>query len=376
MAQLYILLALLYLLALFAMKRSWDKHERKHFNGTPNASAALLIAFRNEKANLPRLLKNLEKSIPPEGEVIFVDDNSRDGSPEIIHDFLQENRELKWRLLYSPGKGKKRALSAAIGHTRAEIIITTDADCMVSNRWLWALLRPFHEEHVQLVSGPVMTSPGNTFFEQFQQIEWASILLLTQFLFARGQPSMCSAANLAYRKSAFLEVGGYAGNEQHLSGDDEFLLKKIIQRFGADSAIYLNKREVLVKTAPLPHWNLFVQQRIRWASKWKLHGFSPNLLGAALTVALAAIQVGSVSLVFGGNFYRLAFVVFWLTKILGEKWALGNLLKQYKIQPSLLSFIKSSLLHPLYILWVAPLAAMGNFTWKGRTQKAVAARGQ
>jgi len=95
MAQLYILLALLYLLALFAMKRSWDKHERKHFNGTPNASAALLIAFRNEKGNLPRLLKNLEKSIPPEGEVIFVDDNSRDGSPEIIHDFLQENRELK-----------------------------------------------------------------------------------------------------------------------------------------------------------------------------------------------------------------------------------------------------------------------------------------
>src|SRR5690606_24556805 len=157
------------------------------------------------------------------------------------------------------------------------------------------------------------------------------------FLFSKKQAAICSGANLAYRRSAFLKVKGYLGNGEHLSGDDEFLLKKIVRHFGTGSAVYINEAEALVKTAAEPGLTSFVQQRVRWASKWRMHGLSPNFNAALFTVALAVFQVGSILLIFGGYFSQLVFLAFWFFKVLTEIKVLGGILKQYKIHPRILS---------------------------------------
>ncbi|MFO0004606.1 MAG: glycosyl transferase family 2, partial [bacterium] len=77
---------------------------------------------------------------------------------------------------------------------------------------------------------------------------------------------MANGANLAYPKTVFTEVNGYAGADQIASGDDFFLLHKISDSY-PDRIAYLKSKQAIVRTAAQENWSNFLQQRIRWASK-------------------------------------------------------------------------------------------------------------
>lgn len=356
----------LYALLLGAMKKNWEESSFYPPQQGKGFRIALLIPFRNESQHLPSLLLHLEKIIPPSLEIIFINDNSGDGSEYLIASFLRVRNLKNWELLENSGIGKKAALTTGIHHAEAEIIMTTDADCLLPEDWYRWMSQPFYLDHIQLVAGPVMTVSQGDFFSKFQQIEWASILLVTQYFFSLRRPLMCSGANLAYRKSAFMMVGGYGGNEEHLSGDDEFLLKKIIRNFGDQSTAYLSREAVLVKTQPAPCLGAFLQQRVRWASKWKLHRSVKHVLFALGSYVMAMVQLGSVFLIFGDVWSKTVFLVFWILKIIVEKKVLGRVLNEYAIHPTVSSFIKTSYLHPVYLITVGLATLGGKFTWKGR----------
>src|SRR5690606_23630614 len=114
--------------------------------------------------------------------VVFIDDSSTDGSSAIVSDFIRRENLDDWVLLKSAGIGKKAALTTGVQYTQAEQILTTDADCVLPSDWVIRMTRPFHQSDIQLVAGPVMTLGDTGFFARFQQIEWSSILLLTNYL--------------------------------------------------------------------------------------------------------------------------------------------------------------------------------------------------
>ncbi len=177
---------------------------------------------------------------------------------------------------------------------------------------------------------------------------------------------MCSGANLGYRKSAFLEVNGYDQNREHLSGDDEFLLKKISAQFGGESCVYLPFSTNLVMTQPQPDLAALLSQRIRWAGKWRTHQELTHAFSAVISVFTQLIWFGSLVLLGFGLPGILTFSVVWIGKILTEKTTLGKVLGNLNLQHSPLDFIKTGVLHPFYALTVAVGALRGKFVWKGR----------
>jgi len=348
------------------MKARWQQAEPNASHREFGGKTAILIPFRDEGENLPDLLINLDRIVPPAQEVIFIDDASTDGSVTLISAFLRERKHDHWILLESTGIGKKAALTTGMNFTQAEIIITTDADCILPNQWVEHLTEAFCSHEIQLVAGPVMTVARPGFFFCFQQIEWASILLTTNYLFSKGSPLMCSGANLAFRKSAFIAVEGYLGNDIYPSGDDEFLLKKVIQKYGVNSVTYLQGKEVLVNTQPQPTWTAFFQQRIRWAGKWRFHGSVGQAFSAILAFVLALLEMSTVLLLFGSSCAWLTFLVFWPVKVGMEKYVLGKVLADYHRGQSLSCFIRTSFLHPIYVILVGMRAIFGKYSWKGR----------
>ena len=52
---------------------------------------------------------------------------------------------------------------------------------------------------------------------------------------------MCNGANIAYTKKIFEEVNGFKGNEHIASGDDEFLMHKIFEKY-PDKVLFLKKK--------------------------------------------------------------------------------------------------------------------------------------
>jgi biofilm PGA synthesis N-glycosyltransferase PgaC len=363
----FLLFIFFYALLLWSMESRWRPNTTFFADGEHGTSVALLVPFRNEAAHLPSLLSNLENTLSPSQEVIFVDDSSSDDSGTLVSDFIRERKRNHWVLLRSTGLGKKAALTTGVHYTRAEVILATDADGVLPPNWVKIMTRPFQQPETQLVAGPVMTLTQVGFFARFQQIEWGSILLMTQYLFSTGRPLMCSGANLAYRRSAFLAVGGYSGNDMHLSGDDEFLLKKIVGHFGRPATAYLHEKGVLVETQPLASWSAFIQQRVRWASKWRLHRSWSHASSAVLAFCAAAVVIASLWLLFGSSGQRLTFLLFWAVKIMVERKVLGDVLADFQRSQPFYSYVATSILHPVYVIWVGMASISGKYTWKGRT---------
>lgn len=348
------------------MKVHWREQKGEVLREGFRGKTAILIPFRNEAEHLPGLLINLEKILPDSQEVLFIDDASTDGSARRVASFIRDRKNNHWVLLENAGKGKKAALTTGVNFTQANIILTTDADCLLPDHWVDHMTQAFYNHDTQLAAGPVVTVAQAGFFRGFQQIEWAGILLMTKYLFSRNSPLMCSGANLAYRRAAFVAVEGYRENDMHLSGDDEFLLKKIIQKYGRKSVTYIQDGEALVKTVPQPTWAAFIQQRVRWASKWRLHRSGGHALSAVLAFALAFIEISTVLLLIGSVGPWLVFFVFWTVKVGMEKNVLGKVLGDYGMRQSLSCFIRTSFLHPAYVILVGIRAISGKYSWKGR----------
>lgn len=252
------------------------------------AAVSIVIPFRNEAEHLPRLVEALRQlTYPSENvEVIFVDDHSHDHGAR----WLAANLPANAKLVSLPGSepGKKAALAAGIAHVRGTIIVTTDADCVMSPDWLPAVLAPFANPAVQLATGEVVIS-GSTFFSACQHVEFSTVMLLTRAAIRLGKPVLCNGANLAFRKSAYEQVGGYASHRHVASGDDEFLMRNILEQFGDASVAW---HRGVVETQPQPGVAAFFSQRLRWASKWRHNRSALARLVAVLTFCFQAAMLG------------------------------------------------------------------------------------
>lgn len=350
------------------LAKKWPKSDLSHVSKDFHRSVTLIIPFRNERSNLHALTSELRKLADSNLEILLIDDQSEDGSGDLLADLAKKIPRVQ--VLKSPKTGKKAALDFGISQAQGEIILTSDADCQFPDHWVKKMTYPFRQSEVMLVAGPIVSgNRGAGFFEKFQQIEWFSILLLTQVSFYQKQPLMCSGANLAFRKKAFEEVNGYSGNEKWLSGDDEFLLKKIVARFGPESCVYLPVREVLVTTNPQANWMDFFRQRIRWAGKWKMHRSFSHAFAAIFTFIVQLIWFGSIYH-FAQSGSNLAFLgMIWMVKILAEKASLGKVGSVLGHQPSIVYFILTSLVHPFFVVWVGLGTFFIKVNWKGRTQE-------
>jgi poly-beta-1,6-N-acetyl-D-glucosamine synthase len=365
MISFYLLWCIGYLILLGWLSQQWPKGQPSLELSRGAKNVSLIIPFRNEAQNVSRLLKELKKLEAENLEILLIDDQSEDDS---FARFNQGARAIAGlSVLKSPGLGKKAALDFGIKNSKGEIVLTSDADCSFPEFWLDGMLSSFEDPPVQLVAGPVLSRlNGKGFFQKFQQIEWGSILLLTQFSFSQNNPLMCSGANLAFRKSAFSEVRGYQGNEQILSGDDEFLLKKIANHFGPGSCRYLPFQECLVWTAAQDSWGSLINQRIRWAGKWRLHRSFFHVLSSFGAFVFQVVWGMSFILLLKPGAWLLLILI-WGLKIYGEKKTLGKVLKSFEVRLPFGVFILTSLIHPVYVLCIAFGSIRGKFAWKGRS---------
>ncbi|MDO9551897.1 glycosyltransferase [Rhodonellum sp.] len=363
----YVFIGILYLVLMSVLWMNWQTPQRiSPISSTPKVT--VLVPFRNEQQNISASFHNLKALQYPDFEIIWIDDFSEDRSLFMLEELIatQSSPLLSIRIIQSEVIGKKAALTGGLELSNGEIIMTTDADCLVPKDWISQMTAPFANPEIKLVAGPVMTDRGLSFFQKFQQIEWASILAVTQMTFHLKKPLMCSGANLAYRKSAFLAVRGYEGNLEHLSGDDEFLLKKIISNFGKNAAVYLHSKDNLVYTQEARSWTELFQQRIRWASKWNVSPSKGHIFAAIAPFLFQLFFLASVGLLFMGLKGLAVFLFLWLVKLVSERVVLGLVLSSYQIQQKAIDSILTSLVHPFYVLTTGLGVLRGKFVWKGR----------
>lgn len=337
-------------------------------NEVPQLS--VLIAARNEAANLPLLFADLQaQQLPATAfEVIVIDDHSTDDTAAVVTNAaLTSSFPLRLlQLAYLPGPtrtGKKAALEAALAVARAPWVVCTDADCRVQPYWL-ATHQQAHDAGAHFVSGPVLLT-GQGPLAALQGLELVGLVGSGAAGILLGAPTMCNGANLSYRRASFHAVGGYAGNAQVASGDDEFLLHKLHAAFPA-SIRFLKEPQAIVRTAAQPTLRQLLRQRVRWASKWQHYqAAAPQQLAILVLTANVALAGGAVAL-----FVQPALAPWvaaaWAMKLGADVLFLAPVLRFFRRGRWLIWVPVLQAAYAPYALLVGLAGLRGGYEWKGR----------
>jgi cellulose synthase/poly-beta-1,6-N-acetylglucosamine synthase-like glycosyltransferase len=341
-------------------------------NKIPEEFISVIIPFRNESENILPSLKSLSEQVysPNKFEVIFANDSSTDDSYEKIQ---KAKKSANFRLILVPDISssnafKKRAISYAIEQARGEIIVTTDADCMHNPNWLKSLMSEF-DAKTGLVSGPVTFIKDKSLFSNIQSLEFAGLIIAGAGLIGIGKPTICSGANLAFRKSAYKKVNGYQDNLHLSSGEDELLMQKIAAETNFKIKFSWNKNN-LVLTKSNKNIIDFFQQRKRWASKGFFYK-NKSLVARLILIYLffLSIIVQILLTIFCSQIFLLTLLLSLVIKFTFE-YKIVNKGSDFLFEAGLIRYFAiSELFQIVYITIAGLLGVFGNFKWKDRRLK-------
>ena len=280
--------------------------ETKSFPKTSNERPVIsvVVSLKNEAGNVSSLLKGLlGLDYPKEKlEIILVNDNSTDGTFQSLRAF----ESVSVIVLDSSGAGKKQAIETAVNMAVGEWVLVTDADCEVPSSWVNSMVQSIEVES-KMILGPVFIKPTISFLTQLQSIEFLGLQGTTCGSAGMGYPISANAANMMFKKDVFEDLKPYQDNYEFKTGDDQFLLMAITNRYPHSVNYSLNK-ESIIYTNPVKTWRKYFSQRIRWASKGRAYSqLTPKLTGL-LVVAFSLVILIDWNLGFQTDDLRLAFL--------------------------------------------------------------------
>ena len=243
------------------------KRERRAGNNF-EPKVSVVVAVRNEEETLEQCLASLvDLDYPKEKlEVIIVNDNSFDKSVKIAAQYARQYPNFHVISLQEKVRpGKAGAVLEGIEHSKGEIICLTDGDCQVSRTWVRGLLS-FFTPDVGMAGGfTILQNPDSKtkLFGCIQALDWMYLLSVASGSSTLGIPLSWVGNNLAFRRCAYDQVGGY-----------RTLGNSLIEDFALLRAVDLNtdwklrfelSPESLVYSQPEHTFSSFYRQRKRWA---------------------------------------------------------------------------------------------------------------
>jgi cellulose synthase/poly-beta-1,6-N-acetylglucosamine synthase-like glycosyltransferase len=372
----FILLFVLYAMLLFFYRKNWQQMPLVEVedNYQPSTKISVIIPARNEEEHIASCVFSvMEQHYPPHlFEVIVVDDDSTDNTAAIVKRLTTLYANLHYKLLQVDRENtvafKKKAIETGVKAASGNLIVTTDADCIVPENWLKTLAAYHENKKAVFIAAPVVLAPGKGLVKLFQSLDFLSLQGITGASVYAKFHTMCNGANLAYTKKAFEEVNGFEGVDSIASGDDMLLMHKIYLKH-PDQVLYLKSKEVIVQTAPVNNWKAFFNQRIRWASKAGKYD-DKRIFWVLLLVYLFNL---SFLIVFTAAFfisdlwwYGLSIL---LLKTLYELFFLIPVAKFFDKEKQLWWFPLMQPLHIIYTVIAGFLGSITSYSWKGRKVK-------
>jgi cellulose synthase/poly-beta-1,6-N-acetylglucosamine synthase-like glycosyltransferase len=369
-----------YGLLLFHYRKSWqsipDFIIPENTVSKNNTFISVIVAARNEEKNIGKLIAAIQKQNYPSHlfELIIVDDHSTDKTTDVIKPFLNNQIQLiplrladKATIAY-----KKAAIDIGIKNSKGDLIITTDADCIMSENWLSTIAAFYEQHHPKMIVMPVVIKNNHSFLELFQTLDFMSLQGITGAAVHQKIHGMCNGANLAYTRKVFNEVNGFAGIDHIASGDDMLLMHKISRNY-KNEILFLKSKNVIVETQPETNIIGFINQRIRWASKadkYEDKSLFPVLLLVYLVNLLMAILFFKFMFFnFEFSIFNFYFFLLLIIKTATELYFLFPISRFFGYTKLLCWFPLFQPFHIVYTVVAGWMGKFGRYKWKGRDLK-------
>lgn len=226
---------------------------------------SILVAARNEEYNLQSCLDALLNVNYPRDsmEILIGNDCSTDSTGLIAENYAKNHAQIQAFQLdgseCNSTKGKARVLAFLANKAKGEMLFITDADAKVNPEWVNELLAHF-DDKTGIVSGMTVVE-GKSLFSTLQSLDWLYYLSMNNVLTRLGMHITAVGNNMAVRKQAYLDTGGYEKIPYSITEDHK--LFREVRKAGWQTKNILTK-EALVTTKPIEKLSTFFHQRKRW----------------------------------------------------------------------------------------------------------------
>lgn len=252
--------------------------------------ASVIVVVYNGWPYLENCLDSLRRTLPPEAEVIIVDNGSTDGSAALVRERMPEAR----LLVNQTNRGFAAACNQGAAAARGEMLVFLNQDTRAEPGWLEALLEPFRDSTVGLTTPTILWMDDPEWIQSCgQDVHYTGLVFARNFNASRATLSgarpadvaAVSGAVFAIRRKLWEELGGFA--EKFYMYYEETDLSWRAARAGCRclhipaSAVYHAGR--LDRPSPLA---LYCSFRNRWLTVWRNWGWQALLLlGPGLLLA-------------------------------------------------------------------------------------------
>lgn len=373
-----VIIALSYVTWVARNNLAWIKYvNRKPVSPSgQNTFVSVIIAARNEESQIGSLLQDLlTQNYPPaKFQIIISNDFSTDKTADVCNAMAHKFQQCGIQFLLINAaenelSGKKAALERAIKKATGDLILTTDADCLVSPDWIASFAAKFTESSAQMITGFVKLHDGENLFANLQAIDVLSLSGIGATSVINNKPLMCNGANLAFTKAAFSDAGGYDYGIDQPGGDDTYLMFKINELFPG-KVVFNEDPKSIVTTNPQPDLNHFVRQRVRWASKVKYYKESYVKTTGVLIFAVNLVLLLVALLAVIGSLNWIIALAIWILKATADLLFLFHLATFTAQLRLLFVFLPAQILYPFYSLAGTFIAMKKtNYEWKNRNYK-------
>jgi len=355
----------LYSFLILSFFAGWLRTRRWH----PDQKAAvtrvsILIPCRNEAENIAELSVLLEDQDYPGDllEVIWIDDHSTDGTPDILSDRIQGRKHMHVARLDGSITGKKAALKLGMESASGELILLTDADSRPGPRWVKIMAKYFEDTRNDLIIGPVVLDPARTWFDQIQKLEYLSLVASSIGAAGIGRPIMAQGPNIAVRATDYANMVDDLDN-RFASGDDVFLLQAMKKLTGKKIGYVMNP-DAIVRSKPAKSLTDFMHQRQRWASKAK------GYLDRFMILTTLVVFIANLEILATAVFALVGLVPAYLVLILLGIKTLADLpilfvtLRFFSCTKLVIWLLPVQVLYPFYIGVAGILSQISRIRWK------------
>ena len=256
---------------------------------------SVIIPVHNESHRIQGLFQSLAAQDYPQAEIIFVDDRSRDKTPDMVAAFIQSRPDARMiTLTENPGPNYKQyALARGLEASSGEFLLFTDADCEMSPLWIQSMVKRMSDKKTGVTIGPVLKRPGGKGFLHVYQCFEHGI----RYVYLAGATGLGAAGggfgnNLILRRASLDAVGGYE-NVPPSPTEDAALISKI--RSCSDYKIRAALgADVHVITQGEGTWKDLISQTLRWNNGGL---FSPDIVTRInFTFLMVTISMGVVTI--------------------------------------------------------------------------------
>ena len=333
-----------------------------------STKVSIIIAARNEEAYIANCLSSIYQNKYTQDllEVIVVDDQSEDRTAAIVKEKFPQVTLLNTE----KNQGKKAAIQMAANHAQGELLMFTDADCVVPDTWIETLVSNYDPELVSFIAAPVQIDLEDSSLSRFQYLDVAATMAVTANGIQRKSYYSANGANMAVNREIFLELYMIRQDGDIASGDDMFTIQYLAKQ-NPSKIIFVRSLDATVTSKGEETLSDLVSQRKRWAGKSRHYPEKNIVLVQGYVFLLVVLMLFNVVFgLFTDGFRVFIAVLMLFIKVTMDYLFLSHLCKHYGKQEATKNYLISAASYNLYILFAGLIAMLpGKYDWKGRSVK-------